>query len=691
MGSIKIEVEEQHLSTHPKEREILLPFLDGFDVTWGKKTRAYNATVSMYFLSPDKHYKESYGFENEILLIYSPFSHMEPRTLQAVEQIFSTSPAKGRVETLNYFLVSDDENVAKWLDSYVSSRQEARIIVPFSVSELDEAKGDNWFVRNRLNKLFFGRDLFNYSLPLVEDTYFFGRQNSVMEYYGSIKQSENKAIFGLRKTGKTSLLFKIKRLCESEKVASVFYIDCKQPHVRKARWFELLEDLAAEISNKLSIPKIGNYTERQASKNFVSLIKECRDAGHRICIMFDEIEYISFISPRDKHWVDDYIELWQTLWSSQSQFKCLSFIIAGVNPSVVESDLVDGVQNPLFGIVPHKYLTGFSQEEAKIMLRKLGKRMGMTFEYDACGCIRDWYGGHPLLIRQACSTLNSFMAETQDHPFKVDTNTFNALKPRIDQELTFYSNHAISEIREFYPDEYYLFELLATGRELEFEELSKETTYTSHLCSYQLIRKRDHGYEINIPVIAQRVALDSMKKDGRELLYPLIDKDNRSSWLKRRIEEISTDFSVLERLANQGAKPCKLFGANSFPEGGRLYDTKVAQDKDGFSAFINTLNRCFVESIEKYGADIGKKQYFWNDIKTSYEHLWPVLHRIKVYRNDIDHLHLNSATTKSYFEFLTSDFEGKQFSQISEPYFLLQQRTLDRLSLSIQREIESAS
>ncbi|WP_133247605.1 ATP-binding protein [Pseudomonas sp. SDI] len=691
MGVIRTEVLEQHLKSHPKEKDILLPFLDGFDVTWGRRTRGFNTEVSIFFLSPEPHYKESYGFENEILLIYSPFQTMEPRTLQAVEQIFSAAPAKGRVETLNYFLVSDDENVAEWLDSFLSSRQEARIIVPFSISELDAAKGDNWFVRNRLNQKFFGRDLFNYSLPLVEDTYFFGRQSTVMEYYDSIRRSENKAIFGLRKTGKTSLLFKIKRLCESEKVAAVFYVDCKQPHIRKARWFELLEDLAAEISQKLNALTASNYTERHASRSFVDLIKSCKDAGHRISIMFDEIEYISFISPRDKHWRDDYIELWQTLWSSQSQFKCLSFIIAGVNPSVVESDLVDGVQNPLFGIVPHKYLTGFSQEESRMMLRKLGKRMGMAFEFDACNYIRDWYGGHPLLIRQACSTLNSFMAENMDHPFKVDVQSFEGLKSRIDQELTFYSNHAISEIREFYPDEYYLFELLATGRELEFKELSRESAFISHLCSYQLIRKSEYGYEVNIPVIAQRVALDSMKKDGRELLYPLIDIPNRNSWLQRRIEEISTDFGVLERLISQGAKSCKLFGANSFPEGVRLHESKVVRDKDSFSVFINTLNRCFVESVEKYGVDLGNKQYFWNDVKAAYESLWPVLHRIKVYRNDVDHLHLNNATTKNFFEFLDSDFEGKQFSQISEPYFLLQQRLLDRLLLALQREIESAS
>ena len=81
--------------------------------------------------------------------------------------------------------------------------------------------------------------------------------------------------------------------------------------------------------------------------------------------------------------------------------------------------------------------------------------------------------------------------------------------------------------------------MLATGQELEFKELSKESSYISHLCSYQLIRESTHGYEINIPVIAQRVALDSMKKDGRELLYPLIEAPNRKSRYLRTLESLS--------------------------------------------------------------------------------------------------------------------------------------------------------
>lgn len=687
MGCIKKEVSEIFFQKYPEQKDFIIPFLDGFDIVWANNVRAYNTNIFVYFLSPAQHYKESFGFENEVLLAYSPYENMEPRTLQAIEQVFASSPAKGRVETINYFLVSDCNTVAEWLDSYVSSKQEARIIVPFSKNELVINKNDSWYVRNKLNKNFFGRDLFNYSLPLVEDTYFFGRQATIMEYYDTVRRSENKGIFGLRKTGKTSLLFKIKRLCESENNTIIIYTDCKQPHIRKSRWFELLEDISNEIKSKTKISDNFDFSERRASKSFVELIRQTKEKGLKICLMFDEVEYISFISPKDFHWKDDYLELWQTLWSSQSQFKCLSMILAGVNSSVVELDLVNKVQNPLFGIVPNKYLNGFSTEDCRAMLKKLGKRMGLNFTSSVCEKIRMWYGGHPLLVRQACSTLNSILSKDSQKPIDIDDEIFNKNKSIIDRELTFYSEHAISEIREFYPEEYHLFELLATGQEIIFLAKAKNSHSVKHLINYQLIHLNElNEYNLNIPVIAERVALEAKAKDGRELIYPIVEINERDKWLSRRIDEISTDFSILQRLIESNGDN-KIFGSNSFPEGAELKSSKVVNNKDGFVVFINTLNRCFVESIEKYGKDINKNQYFWNEIKNNYPNLFKILHRIKVYRNGADHLHLNDITTENYLNYLNEDFEGNPFSQIKEPYFVLQQRVLDRLLLALQKEI----
>jgi Archaeal ATPase. len=379
MGIIKSDVRESYFSMFPSEEAMLTPFLSGFFVTWAKERKEYNTTLKVFFLSPEDHIKEAYGFENEILLIYAPYSTMEPRTLQAVEQIYSQSPVKGRVETLNYFLISDADNVKQWLDSYASSRQESRIIVSFTKTELEASKGDSWFIRNKLNERFFGRDLFNNRLPLVSDSYFFGRQQLLMEFLDAVRKRENRGIFGLRKTGKTSLLFKLKRMLEVENVATVVYLDCKLSHLRKARWFELLEEVAEEISNSLNIKKKFDFSEKKASKSFLALMSRAKEMERQICLVIDEVEYISFIAKLDIHWHDDFLDFWQTIWSCQSQNKNFSFIIAGVSPVVVEVDIVKGVQNPLFGIVPYQYLTGFSENEVRTMNKKLRQEDGTRF------------------------------------------------------------------------------------------------------------------------------------------------------------------------------------------------------------------------------------------------------------------------------------------------------------------------
>jgi hypothetical protein len=695
MGTIRTEVSTSHLINYPNHQDLLTPFLDGFFVTWARKVKEYNTEIFVFFLSPEEHYKESYGFENEILLVYAPYPWMEPRTLQAVEQVLSKSPAKGRVEVLSYFLISDAENIVTWLDTYLSSRQESRIIIPLYSDEVIAARksGNNWFIRNKLNQYYFGRDLFNNSLPLVEDAYFFGRQNILMRYFDAIKRSENRGIFGLRKTGKTSFLYKLKRLCESESSVTIFYYDCKVPHLRKSRWNELLSDIGSEIMEKFNILLEYPFSERTASKDFINIIKKVNDKGFKFCLMLDEIEYISFISPIDEHWKKDYLEFWQTIWSCQSNYKCLSIVIAGVNPSVVEKDTLDtlnGTQNPLFGIVTHEYLTGLTLDELKIMLKKLGRRMGLQFKYDACESICEWYGGHPLLTRLACSNLNSLMTPTKEKPIVIGKDEFMLYKEQIDAELIFYSEHAVSEIKKFYPDEYYLFELLATNQELDFRELiSSSESYKEeikHLYDYQLIKKLNKSYEINIPVIGKRVALGSKKLDDRELICPIIQENKRAGWLRRRVDSICSEMRTLEKIINKMNK-IKLFGTNSFPEGDQFQKLEISNNSASFSSYINVLNRCFVESIERYGEESKNKNYFWEDIKKEYKYLWNALNKIKIYRHNSNHLHLNNKTDDCLNEYLSHDLEDKSFSQINDVYFVLQQRVLDQLLLAIIKEI----
>ncbi len=693
MGSIRIEVRDGHLNQYPEEEQLLKPFLDGFFVTWGRRRTAYNTELSVYFLNPEPFITESYGFDREIILVYSPFERMEARTIQAAETFLKDSPARGRVEQLNYFLISEDKNVKNWLQSYLADNQESRIIISFSADELREAsKGDSWYVRNAISQQLFGRDLFDYRLPLQKDTYFFGRQDIVMEYYDAIKRGENRGLFGLRKTGKTSLIFKLERMFKVDESISLFYYDCKLPYIRKLRWFQLYESICKDICDHFKLRINGEYDEINVAKTFSKLIQKIASLGKKVVLVFDEIEYISPVSLSDSHWKTDFIDFWQTFWACQSRERSISAIIAGVNPSVVEIDTFDRIQNPLFGIVPYNFLQGFTLDELSTMLNVLGKRMGLKFDSSSKIYIHKRYGGHPLLTRICCSLINTKLKiDGINKPFAISTAWLVENEESRDSDLVFYCRHVVSELQQFYHDEYEMLGLLASGLTSDFIELSSYPEYIRHLKSYGLLGQDEKGCpSILIPVVGRYIGLEAARKDKRRTIYKLVDSAQRNDWLAKRIQNIIHDIHFLEKLINKNRHP-RLFGPNSFPDADKFANIKVCQNAEDFTSFINTCYRCFVESIDNYGKSVGKSNYYWNEIKSTYPGLWHALQRIRLYRHDFFHLELKANVNDSLLEYLDTDLEGRMPSQVDELHFWLQQCVLDGLLTGIQIESQRFS
>jgi hypothetical protein len=190
MGRIREHVRRGHLATHPGEEAFLEPFVSLFDVTRGAVVDDFNTTASVYLLQPDANTKQTFGFEREIVLAYSPFPRFEPRVAQLIDRFMNRLPARGRVESLCFIVVADDMNVRQHVGDFVTSSVETKTIIPFSRIELDSG-ADYRFVRNRMVQSLFARDLFDISQALVEDTYFFGRQSVVQALVDRFRRGQN--------------------------------------------------------------------------------------------------------------------------------------------------------------------------------------------------------------------------------------------------------------------------------------------------------------------------------------------------------------------------------------------------------------------------------------------------------------------------------------------------------------------
>lgn len=508
----------------------------------------------------------------------------------------------------------------------------------------------------------------------------------MLDYRDAARRGENRGLFGLRKTGKTSFLFKLDRLLSTEGL-STLYFDCKSPSVRQLRWYELLEKVGIEIAAKVGVKFSAPSDHRRYAEVFTKLLSQI-PTETRILIILDEIEYVSPFAIDDKHWVKDYLPFWQTIWAAQSVQRRISILIAGVNPSIVEVDRIEGTQNPLFGIVPYSFLRGLGRDEVLRMLKVLGKRMGLKFHEAAVDYMHTRYGGHPLLTRLAGSFIHrSLKSSKAERPYEIDVAFLESQEDARDAELTFYCRHVVSELRDFYPDEYSLLEWLSAGRTADYLEFANYPEYIRHLREYGIVSNDANGIpRVTLAVVGRFVALEEARREGRRTILRLVPSEERQVWLDRRKSAILDDLTEIQRLATIARLP-PLFGPNSFPESHRFASQKVVVNEADFESFVNCCNRCFVESIEAYGTHQMNANYFWGDIRAAYPALHEALHRLKIYRHHRMHIRLMPAVEQALQRFLKQDLEDREPRNVDDIWFVLQQASLDALLNSLQVEL----
>ncbi|QGP77783.1 hypothetical protein [Sphingobium sp. CAP-1] len=684
MGTIKHDVVAHHLNKFPKERELLVPFLTCFDVTWGARYQNLKNQFSTYFLSPEQTVKDQFGIDTEVLLIMSDFSELQPRTMQAIDTFMKSLPALGRIDPTTIFLVSPDPRLRDWIASYVALNPQFRVTVALSHGELNAGRSDSYFIRASMSEQLFSRDLFNDQLPLRSDTFFFGRNKIAAEFSTAIKTSNNKGLFGLRKTGKTSLLFKVRRMSQADG-AKVLYYDCKDPAIRTIGWVDFLEQIILDMY--YAFGRRPKTQEGHVSRRFKNAVGELCGEDN-LCIIFDEIEWVSPVAVIDKHWHKDFVPFWQTMWTTQSEHRQISFIIAGVNPTVTEMAEVDGVQNPLFGIIAPKFLTGLDEGDVRTMLNKFGKRMGLRFDNDAISYMFRRYGGHPMLTRMAGSYVNAALRAKGDRrPVRVLTDQLVESEPEREAEIMYYCPHIVSELNKFYPDEYEMLEWLATGNEADFHEFAANNDYVRHLRDYGLINPSNEKAKIQIPVLARYILAERRKADKEAEEFYVVPTGSRERWLRNRLDRIGTDIRRLDKMGVAKGKVA-LYGQNGFPEAEKLFAVKAVDDQPSLETFLNTFNRCLVEPIESMGKSLTLRDYFWNEVKAAYPDLWDALLRIKVYRNEAMHIDLTARVTQQLSEMKAKDFMGRPPASFVDYHFMVQQKVLDGLFVHIMIEMD---
>jgi hypothetical protein len=194
--------------------------------------------------------------------------------------------------------------------------------------------------------------------------------------------------------------------------------------------------------------------------------------------MLDEIEYItpSLSGALGQHWDRDFIPFWQTIRATHQENKGnLVFIVAGVNPASVEETRFGDLPNPIFQLALPTYLEPFERENVRKMVRTLGRYAGVKFKEEVYDYLTAVFGGHPFLIRIACSEIyKSVNRNDPKNILELNQKNFADSRGPVRDRLSQPIKDILLSLVWWYPDEYTLLQMLAEGENKFVDEYIKD-------------------------------------------------------------------------------------------------------------------------------------------------------------------------------------------------------------------------
>lgn len=329
-----------------REKQIIKNLGREWYITKGGKIKIAASTYYFFLLQPTALYNAMFNIDRELIAVLSPYETFETRTVNVFDSV-KKNLQELRTENVCRILISEDSKIEEKINNWLKSDPEQPIVVPFSYTELLSSY-DDFFIRNRFRKHFYSRDLFSFLSPLKRDLYFYGRSVLVHDLINRHKSGEHIGLFGLRKSGKTSIIYAVERVLQLSDEQFVS-IDCELPSVHKLRWNELLHRIALEYhkvkESRTGLPDAAGYTEKQGSDAFHADMLRIYNSKKRrsVLVMFDEIERISPGTGSSEHWKsgEDFVYFWQTMRGFyQRHPEVFTYMVVGTNPSCIEFPLV---------------------------------------------------------------------------------------------------------------------------------------------------------------------------------------------------------------------------------------------------------------------------------------------------------------------------------------------------------------
>ncbi|NEQ74939.1 MAG: hypothetical protein F6K23_18985 [Okeania sp. SIO2C9] len=306
------------------------------------------------------------------------------------------------------------------------------IPIPLTAVEksLQEEKESSGLLADYTERYLPGADLFDDRNAIGDTLTFFGRGELLQRLEENLRRGQGIGIFGLRKSGKTSLLL---QLGFAMRENPLVHIDLQtygsKPHYGAelfnqilSKLFQLIESRSAKM---VSHPKLFDsdrpaaHLTTEFTQQLQNLTQQLTEVGYQlpILIFLDEIDRIIPTETDAKERAEECNAFFGALRAVSQEKRSLSLLVADVHPDINRINQwkqPNVPTNPVFNFFKEIFVVPFSADETTRMLTDIGNLMGITFDEETQSEIHIRSGGHPFVSRQLASLLCKKVAKENE-------------------------------------------------------------------------------------------------------------------------------------------------------------------------------------------------------------------------------------------------------------------------------------
>ena len=271
-----------------------------------------------------------------------------------------------------------------------------------------------------------GADLFDDRNAIGDTLTFFGRNELVHRLGEELRRNQGVGLFGLRKSGKTSVLIQLSYLMRKH---PIIYVDL-QPYGGKLfygaelfnrilkRLFELVKEKTSNFNltlQKFELNSPATKITTDFAEQVCNFSRALGEAGYEtpILILLDEVERVLPTEVDSHERVEEFNAFFGVLRALSQEQRQISLLVADVHPDcnrINHWKQANVPTNPVFSFFKEIFLFPFPESETVRMIENIGSLMEVSFDNKTLTSIHEKSGGHPFLARQLASLLHKELA-----------------------------------------------------------------------------------------------------------------------------------------------------------------------------------------------------------------------------------------------------------------------------------------